>query len=189
VADELLRRWHVSADIKTGEDLKLPVPALAGRPADGQRAPETVITQPSGIQLGIMASLEERADAIRSRKVLPEEDNMLKVCTDGRKAAPDLRLLGLPITDPGKIETAAERADLWQAHWHDTYPAPAGGTRPSAAASRWSSATSAPGDDWNVYDELRDQLAARGLPRGSIRFVHDAKPDRDQGALRCRLPA
>ncbi len=44
---EMLRRWHVSADIKTGEDLKLPVPALARAPADGQRAPETVITQPS----------------------------------------------------------------------------------------------------------------------------------------------
>ena len=74
-----------------------------------------------------MASLGERAAAIRSRKVLPEEDNMLKVCTDGRKAALDLRLLGLPITDPGKIETAAERvADLWQAHCDDTYPAPGG---------------------------------------------------------------
>ena len=65
---EMLRRWHVSADIKTGEDLKLPVPALAPRPADGQRAPETVITQPSDVQLDIMASLGERADAIRNRR-------------------------------------------------------------------------------------------------------------------------
>ena len=53
---EMLRRWHVSADIKTGEDLKLPVPALARRPADGQRAPETVITQPSDAQLDIMTA-------------------------------------------------------------------------------------------------------------------------------------
>ena len=65
---EMLRRWHVSADIKTGEDLKLPVPALAPRPADGQRAPETVITQPSDVQLDIMAALGERADAIRNRR-------------------------------------------------------------------------------------------------------------------------
>lgn len=40
-----------------------------------------------------------------------------------------------------------------------------------------------PGDDWNVYDELRDQLTARGLPRDAIRFVHDAKTDRDKGEL------
>ena len=104
---EMLRRWHVSADIKTGEDLKLPVPALARRPADGQRAPETVITQPCDAQLDIMTQLGERADAIRNRQVLPEEDNMLKVCTDGRKAALDLRLLDLPMTISGKIEAAA----------------------------------------------------------------------------------
>jgi N12 class adenine-specific DNA methylase len=94
----MLRRWHVSADIKTGEDLHLPVPALARRPADGQRASETVITQPCDAQLDIMAQLGERADAIRTRQMLPDEDNMLKVCTDGRKAALDLRLLGLPVT-------------------------------------------------------------------------------------------
>ena len=107
---EMLRRWHVSADIKTGEDLKLPVPALARRPADGQRAPETVITQPCDAQLDIMTQLGERADAIRNRQVLPEEDNMLKVCTDGRKAALDLRLLGLPMTDPGE-DRGRRRAD------------------------------------------------------------------------------
>ena len=76
-----------------------------------------------------MASLGERADAIRNRKVQPEEDNMLKVCTDGRKAALDLRLLGLPMPDPGKIDAAAADriADLWRAHRDDTYPAPAAG--------------------------------------------------------------
>ena len=48
---EMLRCWHVSADIKTADDLKLPVPALAQRPADGQRVPETVIVQPTDEQL------------------------------------------------------------------------------------------------------------------------------------------
>ena len=182
---EMLRRWHVSADIKTGEDLKLPVPALALRPADGQRAPETVITQPSDVQLDIMASLGERAEAIRNRKVLPEEDNMLKVCMDGRKAALDLRLLGLPMTDPGKIETAADRiAGLWRAHRDDIYPAPGGQDAPIRGSLQLVFCDiGTPGDDWNVYDELRDQLAARGMPRESIRFVHDAKSDRDKGEL------
>ena len=185
MADELLRRWQVSADIKTGEDLKLPVPALAQRPADGQRAPETVLTQPSGIQLGIMASLGERADTIRSRKVLPEEDNMLKVCTDGRKAALDLRLLDLPMTIPGKIEAAAGRiAELWHAHRDDTYPAPDGQDAPIRGSLQLVFCDiGTPSDDWNVYDELRDQLTARGLPREAVRFVHDAKTDRDKGEL------
>jgi hypothetical protein len=182
---EMLRRWHVSADIKTGEDLKLPVPALARRPADGQRAPETVITQPSDVQLDIMAQLGDRAEAIRNRQVLPEEDNMLKVCGDGRKAALDLRLLGLPMTDPGKIETAAERiTDLWHAHCDDTYPGPDGRDSPICGSLQLVFCDiGTPGEDWNVYDELRDQLVARGLPRQLIRFVHDAKSDRDKGEL------
>jgi hypothetical protein len=182
---EMLRRWHVSADIKTGEDLKLPVPALAQRPADGQRAPETVITQPSDVQLDIMASLGERADAIRNRQVLPEEDNMLKVCTDGRKAALDLRLLGMPMTGPGKIEAAADRiTELWRAHRDDTYPMPGGQDAPIGGSLQLVFCDiGTPSDDWNVYDELRDELTARGLPREAVRFVHDAKSDRDKGEL------
>jgi hypothetical protein len=182
---EMLRRWHVSADIKTGDDLKLPVPALARRPADGQRAPETVITQPSDTQLDIMTQLGERADAIRNRQVLPEEDNMLKVCTDGRKAALDLRLLGMPMTVPGKIEAAAGRiAGLWQAHRNDTYPAPDGTDAPIRGSLQLVFCDiGTPSDDWNVYDELRDQLVARGLPREAVRFVHEAKTDRDKGEL------
>ena len=182
---EMLRRWHVSADIKTGEDLKLPVPALASRPADGQRAPETVISQPCDAQLDIMTQLGERADAIRKGQVLPEEDNMLKVCTDGRKAALDLRLLDLPMTVPGKIQAAADRiAELWRARRDDTYPAPGGQDAPIRGSLQLVFCDiGTPSDNWNVYEELRDQLTARGLPRESIRFVHDAKTDRDKGEL------
>ena len=141
---EMLRRWHVSADIKTGEDLKLPVPALARRPADGQRAPETVITQPCDAQLDIMTQLGERADAIRNRQVLPEEDNMLKVCTDGRKAALDLRLLGLPMTVPGRSRPPPGGSPSSGKPTATTPTRPrTGRTLPSAAASSSSSATSA----------------------------------------------
>ena len=182
---EMLRRWHVSADIKTGEDLKLPVPALAQRPGDGQRAPETVISQPCDGQLDVMSELGDRAEAIRKRQVMPEEDNMLKVCMDGRKAALDLRLLGRPMTVPGKIGTAAGRiADLWHAHRNDTYPGPDGQDAPVRGSLQLVFCDiGTPGDGWNVYGELRDQLAARGMPRESIRFVHDAKTDRDKGEL------
>ena len=89
------------------------------------------------------------------------------------------------MTIPGKIEAAAGRiADLWHAHRDDTYPAPDG----QDAAIRGSLQLvfcdiGTPSDDWNVYDELRDQLTARGLPREAVRFVHDAKTDRDKGEL------
>jgi len=90
------RRWHVSADIKTSEDLNLPTPVLARRPGDSQRLPEIVVVEPSSDLVAYVAELGERAGKIRNRAVRPEEDNMLKVTGDGRKAALDLRLVGLP---------------------------------------------------------------------------------------------
>ena len=190
---EMLRRWHLSADIKTADDLQLPVPALAPRPGDGQRAPETVVVMPSDAQLDIMTELGTRADAIRSRQVQPEDDNMLKVCSDGRKAALDLRLLGQHTDIPGKIGAAAGRiAGLWRAHRDDAYPGPGGRESPVRGSLQLVFCDfGTPGDDWNVYEELRDQLVARGLPRQMIRFVHDAKSDRDKGELfaACRAGA
>jgi N12 class adenine-specific DNA methylase len=100
---ELLRMWHVFADVKTAADLNLPVPQLARRPGDGQRLPETVTVDPSDELIGYVAELGHRADRIRNRAVAPEDDNMLKVSSDGRRAALDLRLAGLPQTTPGKI--------------------------------------------------------------------------------------
>ena len=182
---ELLKIWHVSADIKTGDDLGLPVPALASREADGQRVPEVVIVQPSEALLDYVAELGERADKIRSRVVRPDEDNMLKVSGDGRKAALDLRLIGQAMTDPGKIEVAAGRiAALWRAHRDDIYPAADGNeslVRGSLQLVFCDLGT--PGERWNVYDELRELLTARGMPRELVRFVHDARTDRDKGEL------
>jgi N12 class adenine-specific DNA methylase/SAM-dependent methyltransferase len=182
---EMLRMWHVSADIKTGEDLHLPTPALARRDADGQRAPETVIVEPSEALLGYVAELGERADKIRNRAVSPEVDNMLKVSGDGRKAALDLRLIGQPMTIPGKIDAAARRiAAIWATSRDRAYPAAGGGDAPIRGSLQLVFCDlGTPSDGWNVYTELRDRLAARGLPRESIRFVHEAKTDRDKGEL------
>ena len=182
---EMLRIWHVSADIKTGEDLHLPTPALARRRADGQRAPETVIVEPSDALLDYVAELGERADKIRNRAVSPEQDNMLKVSGDGRRAALDLRLIGQPMTVPGKIEAAADHvAAIWEAHHDHSYTAADGGDLPIRGSLQLVFCDlGTPGDGWNVYAELRDQLTARGLPRAGIRFVHEAKTDRDKGEL------
>jgi N12 class adenine-specific DNA methylase len=128
---ELLRMWHVFADVKTAADLDLPVPRLAERPGDGQRIPETVTVEPSEELVDYVADLGARADAIRNRAVAPEQDNMLKVSGDGRRAALDLRLVGLPQTVPGKIAAAADRiAATWRAHRDDQYRTASGAVDP-----------------------------------------------------------
>jgi len=89
----MLRMWHVFAGVKTADQLSLPVPALAPRPADGQRAPETATVEPAADLAGYVTELGRRAEQIRNRAVRAEEDNMLKVSGDGRRAALDLRLV------------------------------------------------------------------------------------------------
>jgi hypothetical protein len=135
----------------------------------------------------------DRADDIRNRRVRPEEDNMLKVCTDGRKAALDLRMLGQPMDVPGKIGAAATRiAGIYHARKDDAYPGPDGRDAPARGSFQPAfSDIGTPGDDWNVYEELRDQLTALGVPRDMVRFIHEAKSDRDKGELfaTCRAGA
>jgi len=178
---EMLRIWHMFADVKTAADLHLPVPILAERPGDGRRVPETVTVEPSRDLIDYVGGLGRRAEAIRNRAVAPEEDNMLKVSGDGRRAALDLRLVGLPQNVPGKLATAASRiAAIWQAHRDDEYLAPDGVPYPVRGSLQLVFCDlGTPGPGWNAYYELRDQLAGRGLPREAVRFVHEAKTDTD----------
>jgi N12 class adenine-specific DNA methylase len=181
---EMLRMFHVAADVKTAEDLALPVPGLAQRP-DGQRAPETVTVEPSQELLAYVRDLGDRAARVRNRAVGPDEDNMLKISGDGRRAALDLRLLGLPQTTPGKIAAAADRiAAIWGAHQDDDYFDPGGVPYPVRGSLQLVFCDlGTPGPGWNAYDELRDRMVVRGLPREVIRFIHDAKTDRDKAQL------
>ncbi len=182
---ELMTMWHVFADVKTASQLNLPVPAIAPRPGDGKRVPETAIVEPSPDLVDYVAELGRRADAIRVRSVAPEEDNMLKVSGDGRRAALDLRLVGLNQDTPGKAEAAAARiAAIWQAHRDDEYHAPDGTAYPVRGSLQLVFCDlGTPREGWNVYDELRDQLTARSLPRDTIRFVHEATTDADLARL------
>jgi N12 class adenine-specific DNA methylase len=108
---ELLRIWHLSADIKTREDLQLPTPDLAGGRA------QTVVVPPGDELTTFMAELAERADRVHAKAVDPAEDNMLRVATHGRMAALDLRLLDRDPGDAGKLTAAADRiADLHHRH-------------------------------------------------------------------------
>ena len=181
---EMLRMFHMAADVKTAEDLALPVPALRQRP-DGQRAAETVTVEPSEELLAYVRDLGERAARVRNRAVGPEEDNMLKISGDGRRAALDLRLAGLPQTAPGKITAAADRITaIWKTHQDDEYFDSVGIPYPVRGGLQLVFCDlGTPGTGWNAYDELRDQLTARGLPREAIRFIHEAKTDRDKAQL------
>jgi N12 class adenine-specific DNA methylase len=162
---EMLRMFHVAADIKTAGDLNLPVPAIAQR-EDGQRVPQIVTVEPSDALLDYVAQLGERADNVRNRAVGPGEDNMLKISGDGRRAALDLRLAGLPQETLGKTAVAAERiAAIWRANHDREYRSPDGTPYPARGSLQIVFCDlGTPGPDWNVYDDLRDQLTARGLP-------------------------
>lgn len=76
--------------MKTAEDLTLPFPDVACR-EDGQRGPETVTVEPSDEPLAYVRNLGDRATLLRRRAVGPDEDNMLKISTDGRRGALDRR--------------------------------------------------------------------------------------------------
>ena len=130
---EMLRStWHGFADVKTAEDLKLPVPELAQRP-DGQRAPIAQLIAASPELTGYVQQLGERAEKVRGRIVDPTEDNMLKITGDGRKAALDMQLVtGQPASAPGKLQAAAANiARLYHATRAREYLDPVTG-RPSS---------------------------------------------------------
>lgn len=183
---ELLRMWHVAADIKMADDLQLAVPDQAARPGDGERAPETVVVASSEELTTYMGWLVDRADEVRSRRVDPDVDNLLKITNDGRQAALDLRLVGRSTNEPTKIEAAADKiTEIWAASRDHVYRAPDGSDHPTPGALQIVFAdlgTPKPGR-WSVYEELRTQLVARGMPREQIRFMHEATNDVQKGEM------
>jgi len=174
---ELLRMWHVSADIKTAADLDLPTPDLLGGAA------ETVVVPPSaGLGL-LMKELSGRAERVQGRQVDPAEDNMLRIATHGRMGALDLRLLDRTEGEPTKLTVAADRiASIHHTHADRRYP---GGDLPGSLQLVFCDlGTPNKGPQvWNVYDQLRELLADRGVGRAGVRFVHEAKNDRAKGEL------
>ena len=178
---ELLLQLHQVADVKMAEDLALPKPEVHGG------KPEVVLVPSSSALEDFIQSLGDRADQM-THGIGPDNDNMLKVCTDGRQGALDLRLVDLA-DDPGassKVEVAADRiAAIWGRYQDAEYPDPAGlGPSPRRGALQMVFAdVGTPSDRWNAYDALRAELVARGMPPEGIRFVHQARNDREKGEL------
>jgi N12 class adenine-specific DNA methylase len=184
---EMLKLWSTFADVKTAEDLHLPTPDLAARD-DGQRAPSTVSVQPTVELEQFIEHLGIRADAVAAKAVRPEEDNMLAISTDGRKAALDIRMvLSRDPSGPTKVDAAADAIhQTWERTRDNEYldvitaePSPVRG----ALQLVFSDIGTPNPNRWNVYDELHLQLVQRGMPADTIRFMHEAKTDVDKARL------
>ncbi|MDQ2850161.1 MAG: methyltransferase domain-containing protein [Actinomycetota bacterium] len=186
---ELLRMWHVSADVKTSAQLALNIPDVAQR-ADGQRSPETVVVGATHEMTQFMSELGERAERVRARQVRPEEDNMLKISGDGRKAALDLRLVDRDDSDAllsmGKLDAAAARIHhIWTEHQQDQFLTDEGQPHPNRGGFQivfCDLGTPNP-TKWNAYEDLREKLAGHGMDPSRVAFVHDANTDAKKDRL------
>ena len=175
---ELLRMFHIFADVQTAEDLNLPTPALAGG------ATQTVRVPASHELTVFMAQIGDRAAAMSSRSE-KGKDNVLSLMTESRKAALDLRLVDRDTGDQTKVDAAADRiAAIWERHRDREYLGADGNPSPVRGALQIVfSDLGTPKEGFNVYDELRTALVLRGMPRESVRFVHEANNDRDKALL------
>lgn len=170
---ELISMWKLAADVQTADMLKLEVPELEGG------KPTVIMCPPTELQKQTIQALGERAEAVRAGSVDPHMDNMLKITTDGRKLALDQRLLNPALPDdPGsKANACADKVyEIWAQ------------TREQRSAQLIFSDLATPGTGaWNVYDDIRDKLIARGVPKEEIAYIHDANTDAKKAALFARV--
>jgi N12 class adenine-specific DNA methylase len=178
---ELLTLYRQVADVRTLDDLDLPTPAIVGGQA------ETVVVEPSEELTDYVVDLAGRAERIRNRSVDPSEDNMLKVTGDGRRAALDLRLVGLDApANGGKLAVAAQRISAIHHATRDLRFADEHGQltiRPGALQLVFCDVSTPAGDGWNAYDELRTLLVRRGVEPESIRYMQSAQTDAAKAKL------
>jgi N12 class adenine-specific DNA methylase len=168
---ELMQVFCQVADIQTAKMLKLPVPQIhTGRP-EVIRAPNTPELK------AIVQALVQRAEAIRNGRVHPAVDNMLKITSEGRKAALDLRVLNAGAGDhPGsKLNLAADR--IFQI-WNDSHQ-----NRCAQLVFCDLSTPSKLRRQFSAYDDLKDKLMARGIPADEIAFMQDYDSDTQKHAL------
>ena len=158
---ELMSMFKEIADIKTADQLELPVP---------EAEYETVVLKPSEHQKEIVESLGERAEVIRDGGVDSSVDNMLKVTNDGRKLALDQRLVNplLPDDENSKICACVEKSF---AIWKET------ASKRSAQLIFCDLSTPKGDGTFNVYDDLKKKLMAKGVPEAEIVFIHDANTE------------
>ena len=158
---ELMATFKMVADIQTADMLHLPVPKANFH---------TEVIKPSEIQQEMIKGLAERAEKIRAGGVDPRIDNMLRITNDGRKLALDMRLINplSPDDENGKVSVCARNVfDIWQR------------TQQQRSAQMVFCDLSTPKGDgsFNVYDDLKKKLMAKGIPEEEIAYIHDANTE------------
>ena len=170
---ELMNMFKEVADIKTSDMLNLPVP----------EAPyHNVSVKPSEFQKKIVEDLSLRADRVRNGMVDASQDNMLKITNDGRKLAMDQRLISENLPDHEGSKVNACISNIYRI-WDES--------REKKSAQLVFCDISTPKNDgsFNVYDDIRMKLTAKGIPAEEIRFIHEADSDAKKKTLFSRVRA
>ena len=156
---ELMNLFREVADIKTADQLNLPKPEIVYH---------NEVSQPTEIQKKLVQELSERATKVHARMVDPSEDNMLAITNDGRKLGLDQRVVNplLPDADGTKVNRCVDNVfRIWQ----------------DGAGEKLTQLIfcdlSTPGKGFNVYDDIKKKLVARGVPESEIAFIHSADTD------------
>ena len=155
---ELMNMFKEAADIKTSDQLHLPVPEAKF---------ETVVVKPSEIQQDMVKSLSERAAEVHSGAVDPSVDNMLKITSDGRKTGLDQRLMN-PLTPDDPDSKLNACVDNVLRIWNET-------KEDNLTQLIFCDMSTPKGDgSFNVYDDIRTKLLAAGVPESEVEFIHNA---------------
>lgn len=170
---ELISIFKEAADIQTSDMLNLPVP-------EAEFINE--VLKPSEEQQEMVSAFSERAENVRAGLVNPTVDNMLKITNDGRKCALDQRLLNelLPDAEKSKVNTCVENAfQVWDE-----------GKADRTTQLIFCDLSTPKGDGtFNVYDDVRNKLVARGIPKEEIAFIHEYNTETKKADLFAKVRA
>lgn len=170
---ELISLFKESADVQTADMLNLPVP-------EAEYINE--VLKPSETQEEMVSSFADRAEAVRNGNVNPRFDNMLKITNDGRKLALDQRLINdmLPDEPESKVNRCVDNAfKVWEESALD---------RGTQLIFCDLSTPKADGT-FNVYDDVREKLVARGVPREEVAFIHEYNTENKKAELFAKVRA
>ena len=155
---ELMAMFKEVADVKTADQLHLPVPNAHY---------ETMAVKPSVYQEEMVEALSERASKVHSGAVDPKEDNMLRITSDGRKLGLDQRLMNPLLPDEPGSKVNACMENILRIYKE--------GDAQKLTQLVFCDLSTPHGDgSFNVYDDIRDKLVASGIPKEEIQFIHDA---------------
>lgn len=164
---ELISLFKESADVQTADMLNLPVP-------EAEYINE--VLKPSETQQEMVSGFADRAEQVRNGNVDPKVDNMLTITNDGRKLALDQRLINdlLPDEPESKVNRCVD--NIYQV-WKESTP--------DKSTQLIFSDLSTPKADgtFNVYDDIREKLVAKGIPREEVAFIHEANTETKKAEL------